>query len=58
LVEPASVHLGCLQCSIAQAGGSCISGYHLCTSLEILSGVFTLIRNIGWVSGNKRGEGI
>jgi len=32
-----------------QAANACIRGYHLCTSLEMYSGVYNLVRSIGWI---------
>ena len=49
MVEGSSLHLGCIACTKEQAATSCIRGYHLCTSMEIYSGVYNVIRSLGWV---------
>ena len=47
-VEPRFINLGCLQCSLEDASGSCNTGYHLCTTIELHSGGYNVVRAMGW----------
>lgn len=48
-IEQASLHFGCVSCAKEEAKGACISGYHLCTKLEVYSGVYNIARSLGWI---------
>ncbi len=44
-IEPSYIHLGCISCTRKEAKDEkCISGYHLCTSLEVYTGAYYLAR--------------
>jgi len=49
MIEPSYIHLGCQDCSLAEATTRCIDGFHLCNSLEYYSGVYQAIKVMGWV---------
>ena len=46
--EPRFVNLGCVQCSLDEAEEACNSGYHLCTTIELHSGGYSIIKAMGW----------
>ena len=48
-VEAGYIQLGCFQCGLSEAQDSCVSGYHLCRTWEMYSGVYTTLRGSGWV---------
>jgi len=52
-VEPRFVRLGCVDCTVSTAESSCTSDYHLCTSIELHSGAYSVSRINGWTELNK-----
>ncbi|KAL4466845.1 hypothetical protein ABPG74_010442 [Tetrahymena malaccensis] len=52
-IEPNFLHLGCINCPIETAKSACITGYHLCTNLELYSGAYTIARFMGWTELNR-----
>lgn len=46
--EPNYVRLGCVNCKLGLALKSCPEEYHLCYSVELHSGVFSIARAQGW----------
>jgi len=53
-INPNFVQLGCINCSIKQAAESCVEGYHLCSTIELHSGVYQVARTMGWTSWNSK----
>ena len=53
-MNPSFVQLGCVNCPITQAAESCIEGYHLCSTIELHSGVVQIARSLGWTKWNSR----
>jgi len=49
-VQPDAVSLGCQDCTLAVASTSCISGYHLCTTVEIHAYGFQVATAQGWLT--------
>jgi hypothetical protein len=47
-IEPSFSHLGCLSCGYGDAVGSCRSGYHLCSQIELNAGAYQVARAMGW----------
>lgn len=48
IMEANSMMIGCINCGYKKAAQKCISGYHLCTNIEIYSGAYQIIRVMGW----------
>ena len=48
-VSPNSIMLGCLDCDFVTAKNACVQHFHLCTNVEVISGVAQAIRILGWV---------
>jgi hypothetical protein len=46
--ESRFVNFGCSECSLDVASESCSSGYHLCTTIELHSGGYSIIKAMGW----------
>lgn len=46
------IMLGCLDCDFVDAKNACILNYHLCTNVEMASGVNQAIRIMGWVTSS------
>lgn len=49
-LESSFIKLSCVQCNLSEAKAKVITGYHICTDLELFSGGFQVIRILGWVS--------
>ena len=47
-IESRFILLGCAQCNLNDASNACDSGYHLCTSIELHSGGYDVVRAMGW----------
>jgi hypothetical protein len=48
-IAPNQIMLGCVDCDFIDAKLSCIKNYHLCTNVEMVSGVKQAVRILGWV---------
>ena len=46
--ESRFMRLGCIQCSLEEANQSCDTGFHLCTTIELHSGGYSMIKAMGW----------
>jgi len=53
-MHPSYVQLGCMNCGILQAIEACIEGYHLCSTIELHSGVLQIARSLGWTEWNSK----
>ncbi|KRX01889.1 Concanavalin A-like lectin/glucanases superfamily [Pseudocohnilembus persalinus] len=53
-IEPSALHFGCLNCELQKAIDSCIDGYHLCTTIELYSGIYQVARIMGWIEWNNK----
>lgn len=49
-IEPSFVRLGCLSCSLTEAGQKCPAGYHLCSSMELHTGGYQVARIQGYAN--------
>lgn len=47
-IEPGFVRLGCLSCSLSEAGEKCPADYHLCTAMELHTGGYQVARVMGY----------
>lgn len=47
-IEPRFIALGCTECTLDVAFTSCDTGYHLCTTIELHSGGYSVVRAMGW----------
>lgn len=52
--ESRFMRLGCTECTLDDANDSCDSGYHLCTTIELHSGGYSMIKAMGWDQISKR----
>lgn len=46
-IEPSYFSLGCLECETDESMRSCKEGYRVCTSLELHTGGYQIVRSIG-----------
>ena len=53
-IEPHFVKLGCVDCSLLDAAEACQDEYHLCTSIELHSGAYSVARVNGWTELNPQ----
>jgi Concanavalin A-like lectin/glucanases superfamily len=47
-MESRFMTLGCVKCTLDTASASCSDGYHLCTTIELHSGGYDIVRAMGW----------
>ena len=47
-IESRFVQFGCAECTLEDANNACNTGYHLCTTIELHSGVYDVVRAMGW----------
>lgn len=47
-IESRFIQLGCVECSLEDANSACNTGYHLCTTIELHSGAYDVVRANGW----------
>lgn len=52
-LESSFIKLSCVQCNLSEAKAKVITGYHICTDLELFSGGFQVIRILGWNEKNE-----
>ena len=50
IIEPSYIHLGCFDCTFAEAQSKCVKNYKLCTSEDLYSGVWQAAHIMGWVN--------
>lgn len=59
MIEPSYFHLGCFDCSYAEAKGKCVKNYKLCSATDLYSGVWQAAHIMGWVvSVSSDGPGL
>jgi len=46
--DPNFVRLGCMQCTLEEAARSCPANRHVCTSIELHTGGYSVARSTGW----------
>eukprot|EP00331_Platyophrya_macrostoma_P000433 CAMPEP_0176405312 /NCGR_PEP_ID=MMETSP0127-20121128/267_1 /TAXON_ID=938130 /ORGANISM="Platyophrya macrostoma, Strain WH" /LENGTH=366 /DNA_ID=CAMNT_0017784355 /DNA_START=22 /DNA_END=1122 /DNA_ORIENTATION=- len=47
--DPNSIQLGCINCTSSEAQVSCLSNYHVCTTIELDAFAFQNAYTLGWV---------
>lgn len=52
-ISPRFARFGCDACSGPKAESSCALGYHPCSKLELISGAYSVGRNMGWVDSKS-----
>lgn len=52
-IEPRYIKFGCYDCTVSSASSACSSSYHLCTTIELHSGGYSVARINGWTDLNR-----